>query len=137
MTDASRTDRAADAVGSPPLSVSLRPAPQDPVKIDVVRLSTRARAASRFLKTLANQHRLMILCHLTEREHSVGELEQELGIQQAHLSQQLARLRREGLVRARRESRQIYYSLGSEEAREMIATLYRLFCRDRSSKHSA
>lgn len=105
--------------------------------IDASRLRGRARAASRFLKTLANQHRLMILCHLIEGEYSVGQLEEQLGIQQAHLSQQLARLRREGLVRTRRDSRLIYYSLGSEEAREMIAALYRVFCRDRSGRRRA
>lgn len=102
--------------------------------IDVKRLRARARAASAFLKTLANQHRLMILCHLIEGEQSVGELEERLGIQQAHLSQQLARLRREGLVHTRRQSRLIYYSLGSDEAAELIATLYRLFCGDRPAK---
>jgi DNA-binding transcriptional ArsR family regulator len=99
--------------------------------IDAARLRARAQAATRFLKTLANHHRLMILCHLVEGEHAVGELEEQLGIQQAHLSQQLARLRRDGLVRTRRESRTVFYSLGSEEAREMIGTLYRLFCRER------
>ena len=101
---------------------------------DAAPLRARARVATRFLKTLANQHRLMILCYLVEGEHAVGELEERLGIQQAHLSQQLARLRRDGLVRTRRESRTVYYSLGSQEAQDMIATLHRLFCRDRSNK---
>ena len=99
--------------------------------LEAARLRARAQAATRFLKTLANHHRLMILCYLVEGEHAVGELEAHLGIQQAHLSQQLARLRRDGLVRTRRESRTIFYSLGSEEVREMIGTLYRLFCRER------
>lgn len=103
--------------------------------IDAARLRARAQAATRFLKTLANHHRLMILCHLVEGEHAVGELEEQLGIQQAHLSQQLARLRRDGLVRTRRESRTIFYRLGSEEAREMIGTLYRLFCTERPPVH--
>ena len=105
------------------------------VAIDAARLRARAQAATRFLKTLANHHRLMILCHLVEGEHAVGELEEQLGIQQAHLSQQLARLRRDGLVRTRRESRTIFYRLGSEEAREMIGTLYRLFCTERPPVH--
>ena len=103
-------------------------------ELDAAQLAGQAKAATRFLKTLANQHRLMILCHLVEGEHAVGELEEQLGIQQAHLSQQLARLRREGLVRTRRESRTIYYRLGSDEARDMIGVLYRLFCRNQPGR---
>lgn len=96
---------------------------------EAVRLAGSAKEATRFLKTLANPHRLVILCYLVDGERAVGELERLVGIQQAHLSQQLARLRREGLVRTRRSSRTIYYSLGSEETREMIGTLHNLFCR--------
>lgn len=113
----------------PPDAMNEAAPPAD--EIDAARLRARAQTATRFLKTLANHHRLMILCHLVEGEYAVGELEEQLGIQQAHLSQQLARLRRDGLVRTRRESRTIFYSLGSEEAREMIGTLYRVFCRER------
>ena len=101
----------------------------EPAAAQAVRLADSARDATRFLKTFANQHRLTILCHLVEGERAFGELEQLLGIQQAHLSQQLARLRRDGLVRTRRVSRTIYYRLGSDEAKAMIGTLYGLFCR--------
>ena len=101
----------------------------EPAAAQAARLADSARDATRFLKTLANQHRLTILCHLVEGERAFGELEQLLGIQQAHLSQQLARLRRDGLVRTRRVSRTIYYRLGSDEAKAMIGTLYGLFCR--------
>lgn len=122
----------ATAAAPPPAPDVAAAAPPAPDVIEPARLRARALAATKFLKTLANNHRLMILCHLVEGEHSVGELEEHLGIQQAHLSQQLSRLRRDGLVRTRRESRTIYYSLGSEEAREMLGTLYRMFCRDRA-----
>lgn len=97
-------------------------------EINVSLVAQQATRATQFLKTLANQHRLMILCHLVEGERSVTALEQQLGIQQAHLSQQLARLRHEGLVRTRRESRTIYYSLGSEETKAVLEVLYRVFC---------
>ncbi|MCF3947091.1 metalloregulator ArsR/SmtB family transcription factor [Acidiphilium sp. AL] len=91
-------------------------------------MTQNAQSAAQFLRCIANPHRLMILCHLALGEASVGQLERELGIRQAHLSQQLARLRQDGLVTTRRDSRTIYYALGSDAAREVIGLLYRLFC---------
>lgn len=91
-------------------------------------MTGKAFVASQFLRCIANQHRLMVLCHLTRGEASVGQLERELGIRQAHLSQQLARLRQDGLVTTRRDSRTIYYALGSDAAREFVGLVYRLFC---------
>ncbi len=86
-----------------------------------------AARASKFLKALANGNRLVILCSLVEGEKNVGELERILGIRQPTLSQQLARLRVDELVETRRDSRQIYYGLASDEARQMIELLYELF----------
>lgn len=86
--------------------------------------------AATFLKALANEHRLLVLCHLAEGEKSVTELEQLLQIRQPTLSQQLARLRAEKVVKTRREAKQIYYSLDSDEVRLIIQLLYRLFCSD-------
>lgn len=86
--------------------------------------------ATAFLKAMANEHRLIILCHLAEGEKSVTELEELLGIRQPTLSQQLARLRSEKLVKTRRDAKLVYYSLDSEEARELIELMYRLFCSD-------
>ena len=114
---------------APPRSREVAAAPAPAMAFEVARVQERAKEATRFLKTLANQHRLTILCHLVEGERAFGELEGLLGIQQAHLSQQLARLRRDGLVRTRRVSRTIYYRLGSDDAKAMIGTLYGLFCR--------
>jgi len=105
------------------------------IELDVMQKS--ATTAVEFLRCLANPHRLMILCHLTRGEYSVGTLERELGIRQAHLSQQLARLRQEGMVKTRRDSRTIYYSIGNEAATEVIALLYRLFCSDADSTLAA
>ncbi|GAA5265426.1 ArsR family transcriptional regulator [Acidiphilium sp. MT5] len=84
------------------------------IELDVMKNS--ASEAVEFLRGIANPHRLMILCHLARGEHSVGTLERELGIRQAHLSQQLARLRQDGLVQTRRDSRTIYYSMASDAA---------------------
>lgn len=86
-----------------------------------------AEAAS-FLKALAHEGRLMILCHLGLGEKSVGELEVLLGSRQAAVSQMLARLREEGLVQTRRSGKTIYYSLKGSRTRETISLLQTLFC---------
>jgi ArsR family transcriptional regulator len=91
-------------------------------------MTESVRSAAAFLKGLANETRLLILCHLAEGEMSVTELELEVGIRQPTLSQQLARLRAENLVTTRRQARSIYYSLASSEARRMIALLYEIYC---------
>lgn len=91
-------------------------------------MRSRAGEAGQFLKALCNEHRLLILCALAEGEKSVGELELLLELRQPHLSQHLTRLRRDGLVRTRREGRMIHYSLGSEPAERVIGLLYELFC---------
>ncbi len=90
-------------------------------------LAERARAASRFLKALSNENRLLLLCLLAEGEKSVSELERALGLRQPAISQQLARLRAERLVAHRRQGKSIYYSLASEEPRRAIALLHDLF----------
>ncbi len=95
---------------------------------DPEEMGTRASDAAGFLKTLANERRLMILCHLVKGEHSVGELEALLQMRQPALSQQLARLREEGIVATRRESRTIYYRLASPATEALLERLYELFC---------
>jgi DNA-binding transcriptional ArsR family regulator len=96
--------------------------------MNVTDMRAQAGEAGRFLKSLSNGHRLLILCALAEGEKSVGELERLLEMRQPHLSQHLTRLRADGLVRTRRASRAIYYSLGSEPAERVIGLLYELFC---------
>lgn len=91
-------------------------------------LMRKARTASDFLKALANENRLVILCLLAERERSVTELEELLAMSQASVSQQLARLRHEGLVEARRDGRAVYYSLADEATKRFIAAVYEKFC---------
>ncbi|MDP7460339.1 MAG: metalloregulator ArsR/SmtB family transcription factor [Alphaproteobacteria bacterium] len=91
-------------------------------------MQDNARDASRVLKAMANERRLLILCHLSEGESSVGELESLLGISQSALSQHLARLREDGLVTPRRAAQNIYYSLQGEEACSIIELLHDLIC---------
>lgn len=93
-------------------------------------LVEQARKASDMLKALSHEVRLLILCLLSEGEKSVSELEDILTMPQAAVSQQLARLRNDGLVTSRREGRMIYYSLSGGEVRNIITSLYNLFCKD-------
>jgi len=84
--------------------------------------------ASALLKALANRHRLLIVCQLSEKERSVGELAALLNVRDSTVSQHLALLRRDGLVAARRDGQTIWYSIGSAPARELVSTLYRVYC---------
>jgi DNA-binding transcriptional ArsR family regulator len=84
--------------------------------------------AAEFLRGLTNGNRLKILCLLVEGEKNVTELEARLGLRQPSLSQQLSRLRKDGLVHTRREAKHIYYSLASDPALDVIALLHDRFC---------
>jgi len=95
---------------------------------EINRLASAADQAQQLLKALANRDRLLLLCQLVDGERNVGELEQQLGIVQPTLSQQLAVLRREGLVATRREGKQVYYRIASAEALAVLHTLYALYC---------
>jgi ArsR family transcriptional regulator len=95
---------------------------------DAAALAGRADAAAQFLKALSHEGRLMILCHLGSGEKSVTELETLLGSRQAAVSQQLARLRIEGLVTCRREGKTIFYAIGDARVRKVVDLMYELFC---------
>ena len=92
-------------------------------------LSGRAEAAA-FLKALSHEGRLMILCHLVGGEKSVTEMEALLGARQAAVSQQLARLRDDGLVRARREGKAIHYDISDPKVLRLISLVCEIFCRE-------
>lgn len=100
----------------------------DEMPFDIQQLRANAEAAGQLLKALGNPDRLLLLCQLSQGERNVSELEALLGIQQPTLSQQLAVLRREGLVETRREGKLIYYCISSPAALAVINTLYQLFC---------
>lgn len=91
-------------------------------------LMRKARKASDFLKALSHENRLLLLCLLAEKERSVSDLENILSLRQPTVSQQLARLRFDGLVDTRRDGKTIYYSLASEDVRQVISIVYQIFC---------
>ena len=88
-----------------------------------------AQEAAQLLKLLANEKRLVILCFLATRgEMPVGALVEALGLSQSALSQHLARLRREGLVRFRRESQTLHYRVADPRALRVLGVLKDIFC---------
>ncbi len=105
---------------------------QDPltedVRIDPQSMSVAAGRACELMKTLGHKDRLMVLCHLASGEKSVGELAALLDIPQSPLSQHLARMRKESLVKTRREAQNIYYSIASEEAARVVTLMHELYC---------
>jgi DNA-binding transcriptional ArsR family regulator len=100
-----------------------------PKSTELERMAGNVTRASDFLKALAHESRLMMLCLLAEGEMSVSELEQELGLRQPTVSQQLARLRADGLVTTRRDGKTIFYSVASDDTRTIINAIYEVFCR--------
>jgi ArsR family transcriptional regulator, virulence genes transcriptional regulator len=109
----------------PSVSVARDPAASD--KLD--KIFSKAKQASSLLKSLAHENRLLILCILSDGEKSVTELEELLAVRQPTVSQQLARLRSDGLVDTRRDGKVIYYRLASDEVQRVIGVLYDIYCR--------
>lgn len=99
-----------------------------PKQIDLVKLQAAAGQAGALLKALSNSDRLLLLCQMTQGEFSVSELEVLTGIRQPTLSQQLTVLREEKLVSTRREGKQIFYSIASNEALAVLQVLYQIYC---------
>lgn len=95
----------------------------------IEQMRANASSAERLLKSLANANRLMILCHLVNGELSVGELERLVGLSQSSLSQHLARLREEKILRCRKEGTTVYYSLSDENAAHILQQLHAIYCR--------
>ncbi|HVI52119.1 MAG TPA: metalloregulator ArsR/SmtB family transcription factor [Candidatus Sulfotelmatobacter sp.] len=100
----------------------------EPTPLELEKLQEKAQRASLLLKAMSNEHRLLILCQLLKGERSVGELERIVGLSQSALSQHLARLRRDELVKTRRSAQTIFYSLKGREVPAVIDTLYNLYC---------
>jgi len=97
---------------------------------DMDKMAANAMQAANFLKAISHEGRLMILCHLASGEKSVTELEELLSARQAAVSQQLSRLRLEGLVVPRRDGKAIYYRLADDRPKQIMEVVYDLFCRD-------
>ena len=98
---------------------------------DFRQLRGKASEAARLLRALSNENRLMLLCLLFEGEKTVGELNESLDLSQSALSQHLAVLRDEGMVKTRRAGQSIYYGLASPPAQKVIETLHSVYCPDR------
>lgn len=92
------------------------------------RMRPHAVSAAALLRALANEQRLLILCHLAEGEHSVGELNDLLPLSQSALSQHLAVLREGGVVATRREGQSVFYSLVDGPAARVVGTLHDIYC---------
>lgn len=95
---------------------------------DIDKMMQNAQAAANFLKAISHEGRLMILCHLTTGEKSVTELETLLSARQAAVSQQLSRLRLEGLVTPRRDGKVIFYRLTDDRSKQIMEVVFDLFC---------
>lgn len=95
---------------------------------EIQSMMDNAQRASNFLKAISHEGRLMILCHLVSGEKSVTELEDLLSSRQAAVSQQLSRLRLEGLVVPRRDGKTIMYSLADDRPKQIMEVVYELFC---------
>ena len=95
---------------------------------DIETMRVHAPKAAGLMNALGNENRLMILCSLAGGERSVGQLNELVPLSQSALSQQLAKLRQQGLVETRRSSQTIYYSLASGPARQVIELLHSIYC---------
>lgn len=91
-------------------------------------LAESAAEAAELLKSLSHEYRLMMLCFMADGERSVQDFETLLGASQSNVSQHLARMRDKGIVGARRDGKNVYYSIKDARAHEVVRTLQRLFC---------
>ncbi len=96
--------------------------------LDVPAMREAAVRACALMKSLSHPDRLVLLCQLSKGPHTVGELEQILGIRQPTLSQQLGVLRDDALVSTRREGKRIFYSIAGIHTQALLDTLYQQFC---------
>ncbi|MDP1520826.1 ArsR/SmtB family transcription factor [Porticoccus litoralis] len=96
--------------------------------MDLETLQENATKASALLKSLANPSRLMVLCALVSREHTVTELETLTGLSQSALSQHLARLRDEKIVTTRRDAQRVFYRLSNPNVTAILETMYGIYC---------
>ncbi len=102
---------------------------QDLAAIDLAKqMRQSSQQASQLLKSLSHPDRLLLLCQLTQGEYCVSELETLVGVGQPSLSQQLGILRKDELVATRREGKQIYYCIASDDALAVLQLLYERFC---------
>ena len=97
--------------------------------MNIEAIKPKAAEAAAFLRSVANDRRLLVLCELAKGERAVGELEAVTGLSQSAMSQHLAKLRQAGLVDTRRQSQTIYYSLAGNDVKRLMDVLYDIYCR--------
>lgn len=98
-------------------------------KAELKKMQSSADEACKLMKVMANRDRMMLLCEIGQGEKCVSELEIALDLHQPTLSQQLTVLRKEGMVKTRREGKQIYYSLANQVAVSVMSLLYKHYCK--------
>lgn len=103
-------------------------APQNGTPLPIAEMTANAAEATALLKALAHEGRMLILCHLSAGDKTVTEIEHLLGQRQAAVSQQLARLRSEGLVSCRRDGKSRVYSIADPRAAQVVTLMYQLYC---------
>ena len=103
---------------------------QNATEDQLQQMQVHAADAATLMRAFGNESRLMILCLLADSERSVGELNEMIPLSQSALSQQLARLRQQGIVKTRRESQTIYYSLADGPVDKVIGLLHSIYCKD-------
>lgn len=99
------------------------------MNINKQQMQKNADKAASLLKSLASMPRLMVLCQLIEGEHTAGDLCNNSNLSQSALSQHLAKLRKEGLVKTRKESQTVFYALADKNVIEIINVLHKIYCK--------
>lgn len=97
---------------------------------NMLQMQKKAEEVSEFIKCFGSPHRLMIFCQLSSGEKSVGQLIDATGIAQTSMSQHLAKLKSEGLVKFRRDHRTLYYSISSPDVQRVMEALHDIYCKD-------
>ncbi len=100
------------------------------IKMEIEKMEANADQATRLLTAMANSKRLLILCNLLDGEMNVTELGEKVGLGQSPLSQHLSKLRAWDFVKTRRDGQQVYYSVASEAVKQVLTTLYGIYCAD-------
>jgi DNA-binding transcriptional ArsR family regulator len=100
------------------------------INMDLSRMEQNADQASQLLTAMANPKRLLILCNLLDQELNVSQLAERVNLAQSPLSQHLSKLRAWGFVKTRRDGQQVNYSLQSDDVRQVLTTLYGIYCAD-------
>ncbi|PJC87436.1 transcriptional regulator [Vibrio sp. HA2012] len=96
--------------------------------MDIPKMQNSAVDVSELLKTMAHPERLMVLCQLTQGEVGVGKLQEGSSLSQSAFSQHLTVLKKHGLVKVRKESQQVFYSLSDPRITRLLQNLQTIFC---------